>query len=334
MRVSTWRGGTVASAIVLTLLLVLGLLVGPSAPISETPAGATEINVLAGGGGCDPVAVASAALRAKGYADGQFVIGEAQISWDAPEANERGEAAFTDTTPQTAEDLVDQLKADDETSQAALNALLEQSGAAKEQVLNPSNWVAAQLLVASVLDGNTAFRDGEATSAGPRDSAEGDVVWIFIDPNKCVKVTPDATDDGFIPPEVAEDVATAHRAGCGNPQQALPRPTTPSVAPAAPGAPSPPGQPTVTTPPPTGGKDHRKANPEVLVQTGPEPTRAPAPTSPPSGGGGSGGGGSSGPPRNPNSGGGATHTTSPPVTHAPPPAPPVTKSPSTRVDPP
>ncbi|MCE7936858.1 hypothetical protein DYH10_03695 [Candidatus Saccharibacteria bacterium CPR2] len=329
MSIGTWKRGTIASAIVLAFLLVLGLLVGPSTPQASAPAGATEINVLAAGGGCDKIAVASAALRAKGFADAQFVVGNDNINWESPEANERGESSFASETARTAEDLVAQLEADDETSQAALNALLEQSGARQELVLDPSNWVPAQLLVPSVLDGNTAYKGGEAVPAGSRESAEGDVVWIFIDPDKCVRVTPDATDDGIIPPEVAEDVTTAHRAGCGNPQLVLPRPAAPPTV-----APPPPGGPTVTTSPPSGGKDHTKASPEVLVQTGPEPRRAPAPSPPPSGGGGSGGGGSSGPPTNPDSGPGAGGTVSPPPTHAPPPAPPTTSSPGGRVDPP
>jgi hypothetical protein len=239
----------------LVILLLIFFVVGGTASVIGTsdrkpspnpkPGGNEQVTFMVAGSGCDQVAVATQALLARGFTPEQFAIGD-QINWSAPEANERGYGAFTDFTPTTAQAVTAELANPTEKARAALNALQAESGAPPEQLLDPANWVPIQFTVESTMDGNTAFRGGEAVPVGTRQSAAGDVVWLFVNPTECP-----AVQSGQLPPEEA---VTAHRAGCGNPQTELPKP--------GPGVAQPTPQPTPErsvqpTPPPSGGKDHR-----------------------------------------------------------------------------
>lgn len=340
-----------AAAILSLLFLIAGVttqVVKNEPPeAGATPSSPDDVTLVVAGAGCDKVGVATLALVGRGFTPDQFVIGEDQINWDSPEAHERGRASFVSDTPTNAKAVTAELSSDSDQSKAALGVILEQSKAPREQVLNPSNWVPAQFKVATSLEGNTMFKDGQAKPAGTRQSAAGDVTWLFVNPTECPRVM-----SGEVPPVLA---VVAHRAGCGNPQTALPKPgqgVTPTPAP--PAATKPPAHsakkpshgPTPTTRPPTpttvpqgGGKDHRKSPvspdrnhpdervrpvipaPPVVIRKpdAPQPATQPAPSNPPGRG---------------DSGSGATNTTVPPTTVAPPPAPPTTAPPATNPPPP
>jgi len=186
----------------------------------------SELDLMVAGFGCNVNDVATRAMLNQGFTDNQFVIGEDQVNWSESEANERGGGAFQQETPKSADEVVDQLIADTEASQAAMEELLTQSEATNEQLHNPDNWVAVQFTVESTWAGNTALKGGEAVSAGTRQSAEGDVAWLFVHPAKCQKVAPADAEDGEVPVDAIppEEAVTAHRAGCGNPQTELPTP--------------------------------------------------------------------------------------------------------------
>lgn len=295
----SWRRGTVFFAVLTVLTLLVALLWPTSKKKDAAPAASKSsgIVVMSGGTGCDKDVVAEKAMVAKGFSPSDLFVGVDQIEWSAPAANERGSAAFANETPADAEALVKELRSDTDKAKAALNALMDESGATPEQLLTSTNWTPVQFKVDSAWDGNTAYSSGKAVPAGTRTSSSGDVVWLFVKPAECVKATA-----GEIP---AVEAVVAHRAGCGNPQTELPRPVTPA--------------PPITTPTGEIGKDHRLApwSPEVVhCPPGqimdrytevciPWPPATTSTTTP----GGSGQG---------DSGDGATNTTQPPTTAAPP----------------
>lgn len=308
----TWARGAIFFAIMTVLTLLVALLW----PTSDAAPAALKkqpgIVVMTGGSGCDKNVVATNAMLAQGFTQSEFVVGADQINWSEPEANERGSASFATATPTTAKALVEELRSDTDQAEAALSALIDESGTNKSELLKPENWTAVQFKVSSAWDGNTAYRNGDAVSAGTRTSSSGDVVWLFIKPAVCVKATA-----GKIP---AVEAVVAHRAGCGNPQTELPRPVTPAPP---------------TSPPGEVGKDHRLApwSPPVLhcpdgqvmdrnsEQCVPWPPATTSTSTP----GGSGQG---------DSGDGATNTTTPPTTVAPPATVPTTTPPTTETPPP
>ncbi len=289
--------------ILLAILLIAGL-TGVTWFLTRDKGAANEQQtiVVVTPGGCDKVKVASDAMIARGFAPDDFVVGARNIDWASPEANERGSASFAAATPTTAKALVEELNSNTDKANAAVNTLMDESGATKEALLTPENWTPVQFKVQSAWDGNTAFSNGRAVAAGTRTSSSGDVVWLFVNSKKCKSGTP------------IIDVVTAHRAGCGNPQTALPRPVTP-------------------TPPPTGeqGKDHRLAPPTTIVLYCPPGQyldrytetciSPPATTTTTDGGQG-------------DSGDGATNTTTPPTTVAPPATVPTTTPPTEPPPPP
>ncbi len=189
-----------AGAASVSLLMLLLLLLG---------SGGRNIPVASAGQGCDKATAVSTALLGRGFTPDQFTF---TVDWDEPEANTRGNAAFTSQTPRTADELVAFIGDGSPEGEAAL-ALVTASGISREQALDTEGWIAAQLLVRSELPGNTGFRDGTSYDAGTRQSAVGEVLWYFVDQSGC--------EDG-VPP-----VIVPVRAGCGNPQTELPRPVTP-----------------------------------------------------------------------------------------------------------
>lgn len=317
-----WRRGTGFTAIGVIVLLLIGLLWSSSTdPEPASADSGTNYNILVAGEGCNVADIATQATLNRGFKPGQFVIGEDQVDWSAAEANERGEGAFAQNTPQTAEANVNQLAGDDEASRAALNVLHEESGATKEDLLDPDSWIPVQYKVESEWAGNTMNRNGEAAPAGTRKSAAGDVAWLFVHPTKCRQVAqPNA--DGAVPEGAIapEDAVTAHRAGCGNPQTELPTPK---------GGPPPKKPPTTTTTRPgettttTVCTSKYCTGLTVTTQAPPPTTEPPRTTTTQPNNGGQG-----------DSGDGATNTTSPPTTQAPAPAPPTTSSPTTNPPPP
>ncbi len=216
-----WGTIAITGVIMIVILSVITALVMTDDEEKATATTPANISVMVAGKGCDNRAVVTQALYNRGFVEGEFVVGVENIDFDAPEANERGSTAFASETPKTAKAVTSELKSDNPKAPAALKALQDQSGASRELVLDPKNWEVGQTLVPSTLDENTQFKQGEAVSAGVRQSDSGDVVWYFVHPDKCVQV-----ENGQAPPE---DAVTAHRAGCGNPQGALPRPTTPTT---------------------------------------------------------------------------------------------------------
>ena len=208
-----------AGAASVTLLMLLLLLLG---------SGGRSIPVASAGVGCDKAAVVTAALVSRGFTADQFTF---EVNWDAPEANTRGSAAFTSQTPRSAQELVTFIGGSSPESEASL-ALVTASGVSREQALQPDGWIAAQLLVNSELPGNTGFRDGQTFEAGTRQSSAGEVLWYFVDIRACQNGEP-------APPVIPV------RAGCGNPQTELPRPTAPPT-------PTTPTTPTTTTTRPCG----------------------------------------------------------------------------------
>ena len=292
---------------ILMVLLLIAALTGIAWYFTRDDGGAStkqpNIDILVTPGGCDKVEVAKQAMIAQGFQPSEFVVGANQVNWNAPEANERSAtASFSSVTPTNAKALVKELSSGTEQAKAAVDTLKEESSATKEELLTPKNWIPVQFKVASSWDGNTAYRNGDAVSAGTRTSSSGDVVWLFVHPKKCKPGTP------------VIDIVTAHRAGCGNPQTALPRPVTP-------------------TPPPSGeqGKDHRLAPPTTIVLYCPPGQyldrytetciSPPATTTTTDGGQG-------------DSGDGATNTTTPPTTVAPPVTVPTTTPPTEPPPPP
>ena len=191
------------------LLLLLGSGGGKSVPVASTGVG------VAVGSGCDKAAAVSTALLGRGFTPDQFTF---TVDWDKPEANTRGNAAFTSQTPRTADELVAFIGGGSPEAEAAL-ALVTASGISREQALDTEGWIAAQLLVKSELPGNTGFRDGTSYDAGTRQSKAGEVLWYFVDTRSCQNGEP-------APPVIPV------RAGCGNPQTELPRPTAPPAPPA------------------------------------------------------------------------------------------------------
>jgi hypothetical protein len=221
MKKQTWFTGAVISIITLVGLVIVGLAVSTGNAVNNRMGSVPSINILSAGKGCDKNVVAAQALRNRGFTDAQFVMGEDKINWSAPEANERGDAAFSNETPKTAAAVVEELSSDKPKPKAAREALLKQSGATAEQLQDPNNWVPAQLNTESDWEGNTAYQNGTAVKVATRESASGDVVWLFVNPDVCVQVV-----NGQAPPE---DAVTGHRAGCGNPQLELPKPAKPPV---------------------------------------------------------------------------------------------------------
>lgn len=261
----TWKGGAGISGAIIALLAVIGLLFGganssPAEEASNTRGNDVNISIMDAGSGCDVMEVATRAMLNRGFSVDQFVIGQDQINWDEPEANERGEGAFVEETPKSAAQVVDQLKADDKSAEAAKASLLETSGATEEELLTAANWVPAQFKTNVELPGNTAFSGGEAQSVGTRQSDAGEVIWLFVNPEACPEIQLAAeTGDEQKVNQLAEEATTAHRAGCGNPQTELPVPpqgvpptTPPSTAPPTTGPPdSVPPPPPPPPPPPT-----------------------------------------------------------------------------------
>lgn len=301
------RGSSGILPILLVLLLIAGLtgLTWYFTRDDDASASSGGIIVMPAGSGCDKNLVATDAMIARGFAPDDFVVGQSNINWSAPEANERGSAAFTTSTPTNAKDLVSQLSADNDQSKAALKALMDESGTSKSDLLSAKNWIPVQFRVESSWDGNTAFSNGRAVAAGTRTSSSGDVMWLFVNSKKCKPGTP------------AIDIVTAHRAGCGNPQLALPRPSKPTT-------------PTTPTPPPSGeqGKDHRTSPSTIPVVHCPDgqvldrntqqcvawpPSTTTTVENPGQGDGGDG----------------ATNTTTPPTTSGTAPPPPTTSPPTT-----
>lgn len=239
-----------AAACCCVLLIVIAVGVNVSKKTNRSNRRTTEVQLAVAGTGCDKSGVVTLAMLGQGFKAEEFAMGD-QIDWSAPEANSRGAAAFDTSTPTTAQALVDKLVATDEKSVAALNALLFQSGAPREQLLNPGNWVAVQWLIPVDMPGNTAYRDGKSVPAGTRHSKSGDVGWYFVKPDKCQQV-----ENGTAKPH---DAVIMVRAGCKNQQTApvvparpsgpnpAPKPTTPKPGP----APKPPTPPTPTTCPST-----------------------------------------------------------------------------------
>ena len=196
----------VAGAASVSLLMLLLLLLGSGGRGSMQVASAS---------GCDKATAVSTALLGRGFTPDQFTF---TVDWDAPEANTRGNASFTSQTPRTADELVAFIGGGSPEAEAAL-ALVTASGISREQALDTEGWIAAQLLVKSELPGNTGFRDGSSYDAGTRQSAAGEVLWYFVDTRSCQNGEP-------APPVIPV------RAGCGNPQTELPRPTAPPAPPA------------------------------------------------------------------------------------------------------
>lgn len=248
-----WRRGLLVSTAALIILLLIGYWPssGNGSPSSDettttsAPADgeSPDIVVMTGGKGCDKTVIARKAMLTQGFAPSEFVVGRSNIDWSSAEANERSAtASFSATTPVNARALVSQLSADSDQSKAAVATLMDESDSTRKQLLSGRNWIPVQFRVESLWDGNTAYSGGKAVAAGARKSAAGDVAWLFINPEKC-------KDSAKV-----VDIVTAHRAGCGNPQLALPRPTTPST-------------PTTPTTSPSGevGKDHRTAPSTIPV---------------------------------------------------------------------
>lgn len=231
-----------ACCCVLLIVIAVGVKSGSTKPNDNRPMNDnTVVELAVAGTGCNKGDVVSLAMLGQGFKSEEFVMGD-QIDWSAPEANSRGSAAFDTSTPTTAQALVDKLAATDDKSVAALNALLLQSGAPREQLLDPGNWTAVQWLVPVDMPGNTAYRDGASVSAGTRHSKVGDVGWYFVKPDKCRQVT-----DGSIPPH---DAIVLVRAGCKNLQTAPVVPARPSQPASAPVTTTPnrPTTPTTTCP--------------------------------------------------------------------------------------
>lgn len=317
-----WKSGVGISGIGIAILAVIGLVFGganstPDA-IADTGNRNVSINIIGAGSGCDVMEVATRAMLNRGFSADQFVIGQDQINWDEPEANERGDGAFVEETPKSAAQVVDQLKADDESAKAAKASLLETSGATEEELLTAANWVPAQFKTSVELPGNTAFSGGEAQSVGTRQSDAGEVIWLFVNPEACPEIQLAAeTGDEQKVNQLAEDATTAHRAGCGNPQTELPVPPQDAPPPATtPPTTGPPGTappttgkpPTTTTTAPCPPGTHREgsdcihdsitdpdpcaSNPDIDVcqppqdndqDTGPTPGAPPEPHTPPPG---------------------------------------------------
>jgi len=225
-----------AAAVAAVLLLLLVTTAAGGGGKTETATDDVQVDLVVSSGACDNNGVVAFSLLALGFTPEQVAMG-GDIDWAQPEANERGAAAFGDVTPTSAQELVAKLSAPDEKSVAALNALLAQSGATREALLDPATWTAVQFKVETVLEGNSAFKNGTAVAAGTRQSASGDVAWYFVNPLTCKKAM-----DGEIPPQ---EVITIVRAGCSNIQFS---PIRPAGAPAPAATPTPRPAP---TPPPT-----------------------------------------------------------------------------------
>lgn len=227
-------------ALLLVLLLALN-----SAGVG---AGASTPPVVLTAEGCNPVAIATAQLQQLGFSDGQFKVGESQIDWDAPEANERGAGAFGSAAHSTQE-WVAWLGSDKEGAQDAQTFYAAQAGVSEEEILNPAYWVPFQISVDSTWEGNTQLVNGQMVDAGTRNSQAGDVGWYYVNPVDCAKV-----GGGEMPPTDAR--GTWGRGGCKNPQQVPPKPAQPTTPPTSVVKPPPtttPKSPPTTTPttPPT-----------------------------------------------------------------------------------
>lgn len=224
----------VVGAICLGFMLTLLLLSGKS---DGSKAGGVDIYVA--GSGCHKAALVEQAMSDLGFADGSYVVGEQNIDFNAPEANERSSnASFSSQTPKSAQEVVAELQGNSPRATAALNHIIEQSGTAREAVLDSDNWVAVQINQDFLLQGNTGF-DGTVFDAGTRHSQSGDVIWFFVNQTKCRQVA-----DGKVKPE---DALTAHRGACGNPQNELPKPN-PGPGPSPTPPPAPPTTPPTTAP--------------------------------------------------------------------------------------
>lgn len=219
-----------ACCCILLLIIAIAAVSGKKPTPTARDKRTVEVQLVVAGSGCDKTAVVEKALLAQGFAPDEYVFGE-QIDWSASEANSRGAAAFDTSTPTSAQQLVERLAATDEKSAAALNALLAQSGVAREVLLDPGNWVAVQWSIPVDMPGNTAFKNGQAVPAGTRHSNAGDIGWYFVKPTQCQGVI-----DGTVPPN---DAVVLVRAGCKNHQTAPVVPARPGGAPAPAPAPKP-----------------------------------------------------------------------------------------------
>lgn len=178
--------------VVVALLLLAGKNDKPSVAVAAAPTG------------CDQVSSINTALAGRGFVPSQYRVG--LVDWSASEANSRGQGSFKTQTPQTASEVVSWLSDGTAPSRAAFESVSTQSGADQNAILNSANWIPVQFTVPIQLPGNTGYRNGSVVAAGTRHSSAGDVVWFFVSKKDC-----------SAPPVVV-------RAGCGNPQNELPKP--------------------------------------------------------------------------------------------------------------
>lgn len=171
-----------------------------------------------------------------------------------------GGHAFALDGAKTTTDLVKFLKSDQDSANALLNQAIEATSSSKEEVLDPSNWVAVQSNIPFSYPGNTGFIKGEIVPSGILKGNPGDIFFIYVSPTsgKVIIV----------------------RGACANPQTVVPKPAIPASPTPTP-TPTPTPKPTPTLVPlPT-------QNPNYRIITNPAPTPTPTPVRHSHGGGSS-----------------------------------------------
>ncbi len=149
---------------------------------------------------------ATLALYKAGWKPGEFVLDNAVDP--SKDGSTGGQGSFKADGVKNAEEMVTFLGSGSEAANAVVSSFANaDTGASKEDVLNPNNWVTVQSLKKFSYPGNTLLRNGEVANAGARKGSANDIFLLFVSPN----------------PDAVVSVKPA-RGGCVNPQSTMPTP--------------------------------------------------------------------------------------------------------------
>jgi hypothetical protein len=202
--------------------------------------------------------IADKTLQDANWDPSQYVLNNTDVSKDKAEVG--GVNSFALKGAKTIEDVVIFLKSNGDRANALLNQVIKDTSSSKEDVLDPSNWVAVQPVVPFNYPGNSAFKEGKVVASGMLKGNPGDIFFIYVSPTS--------------------GKVMVVRGACANPQTVVPKPTTPASPTPTP-TPTPTPKPTPTLVPlPT-------QNPNYRIITNPAPTPTPTPVRHSHGGGSS-----------------------------------------------
>ncbi len=258
---------------------------GLSARASECKVPATEAE-LANFTQCRVNAVMTY-MAAKGFTDGQYVIGEDRIDKSLAEFASTGSLGYVKEgeIPDSRAALQEVFDSSNTNLNASAEAQVRKfPNIDRNVVLNSQNWEIVQMTIPVQISGNTGLDGSTQIDAGTRSSAAGDAAWIFVDTSTCLVAT--STIDSMGRP-ISADTPEAQkpigfiRVGCGNPGDGFVPPPPPAAPPGTPENPPQidakiPGQdPYPQGNAPVGGGPNANSGPDVYIPPA-EMTQPPA----------------------------------------------------------